>query len=116
MADVLRSDADPFVQVPNWILFHDDLDGNAIRVWGAIASHLRPGKTTAWPSRDTLQELTHLSRNTVDRCLRDLRTHGALTWTTVTTAKGKGNVYTLRSVRPKRRAKTFLFSVEDRVL
>jgi hypothetical protein len=57
----------------------------------ALVKHLSVKTFSAWPSQETLAEITHMSVRNVDKCLKRLRHAGWLQW-----ARGnmqKSNVY-----------------------
>ena len=76
----MRLDAEQrFAIIPEWVLYHPDLDPRAVVLYGVLARHCdRKGK--AFPSRSRLATLLHCSTKTVDRSLRELQAAQAVTW------------------------------------
>lgn len=66
-----------FVQTPIWVLTHPDLDGSAVRVFGVLQSHSRPGRQI-FPGITRLAEMANMGRSCLVRCLRDLEAIGAI--------------------------------------
>lgn len=70
---------DPFVQIPQWILFHPNLSSTAIRIYGVLHSYLSHtrGDALAWPKQETIAKLSGgIHRNTVSRAIKELEEHG----------------------------------------
>lgn len=66
-----------FAQIPEWVLFHEDLSPQAVRLYCVLA---RFSEGRAWPGRQLLAErLQAKSTKTVDRALKDLVDVGAIT-------------------------------------
>lgn len=74
----VRSDVGPFAIVPMWLL-EAGVSGNAIRVYAALAGwYADRNDGRASPSRSTLAKRIGVSKDTVDRGLRDLEEIGAI--------------------------------------
>lgn len=74
-APELRKDA-YFASIPEWVLFHDDLSPQAIRLYGVLD---RYAEGRCFPSRRRLAEQMRVkSVDTVDRALRELTEAGAV--------------------------------------
>lgn len=72
---------DPFVQIPQWVLFHPHLSNVAIRVYGILHSYLSHtrGDSLAWPKQETIARLCgNVHRNTVGRAIKELEQHGLI--------------------------------------
>ncbi|HEY7035095.1 MAG TPA: hypothetical protein VH482_27390, partial [Thermomicrobiales bacterium] len=63
-----------FAAIPEWVLYHPDLTGDDIRVFGVLARHGNDIR----PSRQTIADAIHKSPDTVDRCISRLRKAGAV--------------------------------------
>lgn len=78
MSHALRKDA-YFASVPEWVLFHEDLTPQAVRLYGVLD---RYAEGQCFPSRRKLaDQLRVKSVDTVDRALRELQEVGAVTVT-----------------------------------
>lgn len=63
-----------FAAIPEWVLYHPDLSGDDVRVFGVLA---RYGNDVR-PSRQTIAERIGKSTDTVDRCVGRLTAAGAV--------------------------------------
>lgn len=99
--DRVTSDIGPFAMLPQWIL-HADISDRAVRLFAILARHADRDTGEAYPSRRTLAQTLKVSRDSVDRALKELVSIGAVEveprldafgdWTT--------NLYRLRFVQP----------------
>lgn len=93
---------DPFVQIPQWILFHPKLSSTAIRVYGVLHSYLSHtrGDALAWPKQETIAALCGgLHRNTIGRAIKELEEYGLVEVRTQRYAHNnvrRCNVYAIR--------------------
>lgn len=65
-----------FARIPEWVLHHEALDGNDVRVYGVLDRF--DGGEGVYPSLATLAELCHRSEDTVRRSIRALERVGAV--------------------------------------
>lgn len=93
---------DPFVQIPQWVLFHPKLSSTAIRVYGVLHSYLSHtrGDALAWPKQETIAALCGgLHRNTISRAIKELEEYGLVEVRTQRYAHNnvrRRNVYAIR--------------------
>ena len=73
----LTAAPEPFVSIPEWVLMHPALSGNAVRLYGVLKRYARMSEQ-AWPGRDRLAGHLRCSVDTIDRLMRELRDAGAV--------------------------------------
>jgi len=64
-------------RIPEWILYHETLSANAIRLYG-IFSRIAGQDEAVWPKRKTLLKLARMTVNTLDKSLNQLMEIGAI--------------------------------------
>lgn len=91
-----------FAIIPEWVLYHPNISGNALRLYGVLQRIANDKTRRAWPSRSTLAKAIGKSRNTVDRCIIELIDAGALEKRHRKTDSGDytSNEYTVMMVPP----------------
>lgn len=67
-----------FEQIPHWLLFHEDVTPNAIRLYLVLRSFAM-GKSLAFPSRKTLATAMNVTLPTLDAAKKNLVDVGAIT-------------------------------------
>ena len=73
------TDTGRFVMVPEWVLFHADLTGSHVRLYGVYASYADAQSNECWPSLTTIAERLGAHRNSVREWRNKLASVGALT-------------------------------------
>jgi hypothetical protein len=66
---------DRFAQIPEWVLYHDELDALDVRVWGVLNRH----GDQPFPGHKRIGQLVGKSTDTVARSLNRLAKVGAIT-------------------------------------
>lgn len=66
-----------FAIVPEWVIFHPDLSGNAVRLYCVLMRHAN-GEGLSWYGRKTLAAEMRCSLNTLDRTIDELERVGAV--------------------------------------
>ncbi len=95
------SDTGPFALVPEWVL-DSEVSANAVRLYAVLGRYVDSGGT-CWPSRRTLAERLKMSKDTVDRSLKELRAIDAVSIVSQFTPGGDqtANLYIVHRVRPE---------------
>jgi hypothetical protein len=91
----LQRERPPFAIVPEWIIHHPGLNGNAVRVYAALD---RCGER-AFPAKRTLAARCQIGEDALDTALRQLVAAGALTIVN-RGEQGAPNLYILREHPP----------------
>tara|TARA_R100001129_G_scaffold179513_1_gene156424 strand:+ start:137 stop:865 length:729 start_codon:yes stop_codon:yes gene_type:complete len=100
----VRSELGPFAIVPEWVI-DAEISHGALRLYALIARYTNSDQT-AWPSRGTLADRLRVSKDTVDRYLKELVCISALAieHRRETTKDGnmmnRSNLYTLLVSQP----------------
>lgn len=98
MNDV-TTDIGPFAMVPEWLLY-SGVSTNAICVFATLHRFSDKVSSEAYPGREKMAELTHLSVSTVDRAVKELQVIGAVTVTPrYEGGRQTANLYHLHFVR-----------------
>ena len=114
----LLEEGEKFVSIPEWILLHQQLSPQAVRLYGVLKMYARKTER-AWPGRATLGEHLGCSEDSIDRHVKQLKDAGAIDviprWREVDPHTGEdviyldnapgrsrtSNIYRLRWTEPK---------------
>jgi hypothetical protein len=88
-----------FVMVPEWVLYLP-ITASALRVYCVIRRHADSRTGQCFPSRKLIAHKSNVTTTTVDRCIKELVLHGAITVNKRRSKNGDwtSNLYTIHSL------------------
>lgn len=73
----VATDTGPFAMVPEWVLYHENLSAQAVRLYATLGRHA-DSAAKSYPSRRRLAQLLRVTTKSVDRYLGELEAAGAV--------------------------------------
>ncbi len=67
-----------FAVVPEWVLYHEKMSDQAVRLYATLQRYANSETGEAWPSKATLAAKLHRSPRSIQRTLEELRSLGAI--------------------------------------
>jgi hypothetical protein len=95
----MRKAENYFAVVPEWVLFHEGLSDQAVRLYGVLRRYADQEQSEAWPSIPTLAKRMKRSDRSVQRAMKELLEHDAIVLVRRPDGARSTNTYMVRTTR-----------------
>lgn len=91
-----------FAMIPEWVMYAD-ISKSAVMVYLVLNRYANSKTGKCFPSRETVIEKARISKNTLDKCLKELQEIGAISISKRRNGTGlyASNLYTVHMIRPR---------------